>query len=206
MLIPSAFRKLPNEAGCYNGQLVMGGNVAQMASALAQLSHCKFLGEAHYHIGQQILPGIGGMISFGYGISGTIKANYNYNFLYQSSPLSSHLAIIIFYRASNFESTTVKIDIELRATFSNSYTGAVLDYGIRFEEGVDLDHDRDNLSMAFSGTTLIDQPSNTTPEPPRPLFVPSANRGELLNVKVTTNQLLPATIHIYDILVPEVTP
>ena len=81
-----------------------------------------------------------------------------------------------------------------------------LDYGMRFEEGVDLDHDRDNLSMAFSGTTLIDQPSNTTPEPPRPLFVPSANRGQLLNVKVTTNQLLPATVHIYDILVPEVTP
>lgn len=206
MLIPSGFAKLPKKESCFNNQIVFGGTVGQLASGLSQLSNCKFLGEAHYHIGQQILPGIGGMISFGYGISGTIKANYNYNFLYQSSPLSSHLAIIIFYRASNFESTTVKIDIELRATFSNSYTGAVLDYGIRFEEGVDLDHDRDNLSMAFSGTTLIDQPSNTTPEPPRPLFVPSANRGELLNVKVTTNQLLPATIHIYDILVPEVTP
>ena len=206
MLIPSGFAKLPNKESCYNNQIVFGGTVGQLASGLAQLSNCKFLGEAHYHIGQQILPGIGGMINFGYGISGTTKANYTYNLLYQSLPLSSHLAIIIMYRASNFESTTVKIDVELRATFSNSYTGAILDYGMRFEEGVDLDHDRDNLSMAFSGTTLINQPSNTTPEPPRPLFVPSANRGQLLNVKVTTNQLLPATIHIYDILVPEVTP
>ena len=67
MLIPSGFAKLPNKESCYNNQIVFGGTVGQLASSLAQLSNCKFLGEAHYHIGQQILPGIGGMIDFGYG-------------------------------------------------------------------------------------------------------------------------------------------
>jgi hypothetical protein len=38
------------------------------------------------------------------------------------------------------------------------------------------------------------------------LYVPSANRGELLNVAVTTNNLVVLGLHIYDIYDPEVTP
>ena len=206
MLIPTGYAKLPSVEGCFNNQVLFGGTVSQLASAMAQLSNCKFLGEAHYHVGQEVSSSIGGMINFGTGMSGTVKTTATYNFLYQTTPLSSHLALLIQYRASNFDGTTVFIDAGLRDTALNSYTGAVLDHGIRFEEGVDLDHERDNLSTAFTGGELISAPTNTTAVPPRPLFVPSANRGEVVNIVIDVSQCLIATVHIYDLLVPEVTP
>ena len=51
MLIPTGYKRLPSEQGCFNNQVLFGGTVSQMASALAQLTHCKFLGQAHYYIG-----------------------------------------------------------------------------------------------------------------------------------------------------------
>jgi len=206
MLIPTGYAKLPSVDGCYNNQILFGGTVSQLSSAISQLSNCKFLNEAHYHLGQQVNPPIGGMIALGLGPSGSVKESATYNFLYQTSPLSSHIALIIQYRAHNFEFGSVFIGVDLRATGSNSYTGTMLDYGIRFEEGVDLEHDRDNLSQAFTGGELISAPTNTTPEPPRPLYVPSANRGELVNLVIETSQALIATVHIYDLLIPQVTP
>jgi len=206
MLIPTGLQKLPSKEGCFNNQILFGGTTSQMSGAAAQLSNCKFLGQAHYHIGQTILPAIGGMISFATGTSGTTKTNRAYNFLYQSTPLSSHLALLIQYRASNFEFTTVKIEAELRDTSSNSYTGTILDHGIEFQEGINLDHDGDQVSLAFTGSEIISVPTNTQPEPVRPLYVPSANRGELLNIVINTTQALPITVHIYDLLIPSVTP
>jgi hypothetical protein len=206
MLIPTGFSKLPSAEGCYNNQILFGGTVAQMASAAAQLSNCKFLGQAHYHIGQEVLAAVGGMVNFATGTSGNTKTNETYNLLYQSTAISSHLALLIQYRASNFEFTNVNMKVSLRSTTLNSYTGAILDYGIQFDEGLDLQHDQDQLATAFTGTELISAPTNTLPDPVRPLYVPSANRGELLNVIVETTQMLPITVHIYDLLVPEVTP
>ena len=207
MLIPSGFAKLPAVDGCYNNQILFGGTVSQLSSAMAQLSNCKFLGQAHYHLGQVVLSGVGGMINFGTGTSGTVKTSRTYNFLYQTTPLSSHLALLIQYRASSFDfASSVFVDVDLRDTASNSYTGTVLDHGIRFEEGVDLVHDRDNLSTAFTGGELISAPTNTSAVPPRPLYVPTANRGEVVNVIIETSQCLIATVHIYDLLIPEVTP
>lgn len=206
MLIPTGFQQLPSEEGCYNNQILFGGTVSQMASAAAQLSNCKFLGAAHYHIGQKVIGGVGGMISFATGTSGSVKTDRTYNFLYQSTPLSSHLALLIQYRASNFEFTTVSITAQLRATGSNSYTGTILDHGVIFQEGLDLVHDQDQIATAFTGSELITAPTNTSPVRVRPLFVPSANRGDLLNVTIATVQALPITVHIYDLLIPEVTP
>ena len=206
MLIPTGFQQLPSEEGCYNNQILFGGTVSQMASAAAQLSNCKFLGQAHYHIGQKVIAAVGGMLSFATGTSGSVKTNRTYNFLYQSTPLSSHLALLIQYRASNFEFTTVSITAQLRATASNSYTGTILDHGVIFQEGLDLVHDQDQIATAFTGSELITAPTNTSPVRVRPLFVPSANRGDLLNVTIATVQALPITVHIYDLLIPEVTP
>ena len=89
MLIPSSFAKLPSVDGCYNNQVLFGGTVSQLASAMAQLSNCKFLGQAHYHLGQVVLPGVGGMINFGSGTSGAVATSRTNKFLYQPTPLSS---------------------------------------------------------------------------------------------------------------------
>lgn len=205
MLIPTGFQTLPSKEGCFNNQILFGGSVSQMANAAAQLSNCKSLGQAHYHVGQTILPAIGGGISYAADPSNATKINRTYNFLYQSTPLSSQLVLLVQYVASHFIATTVSIEMKLRATASNSYTGTVLDHGVRFEEGVDLIHSGE-IGLAFTGTEIISQPSNTSPEPPRTLYVPTANRGELLNVAITSTQALPITIHIYDLLIPTVTP
>ena len=63
MLIPTGYAKLPSVEGCFNNQVLFGGTVSQLASAIAQLSNCKFLGEAHYHVGQEVSSSIGGMIN-----------------------------------------------------------------------------------------------------------------------------------------------
>jgi len=204
MLIPTAFIKLPDESGCYNGEVVMGGTVSQLAMGLAQLSHCKFLGEAHYYVGREVIAARGGRTRI--VEPSVFKATTAYNFLYQSTPLSSHLGLIIQYVSANFfAGFDVSVEIELRDTASNSYTGAVLDVGCEFTE-VDLESDPNNMLTAFTGADLIPAPTNINPEPPRPLYVPSANRGELLNVRITTNNMVLLGVHIYDLFDPEVTP
>jgi len=204
VLIPTSFQQLPNVSGCYNGQLLFGGAIAQMASAAAQLTRVKFLGEAHYNINREVGANIGGR--FRIIEPNAFKATTTNHYLYQSTPISSHLGIIIQYVSANFAAgANVSIELELRDTASNSYSGTTLDVGCKFTE-VDLQSDPNTLLTTFTGADLIAAPSNVIPDPPRVLYVPSANRGELLNVAVTTNNLVVLGLHIYDIYDPEVTP
>lgn len=199
MLIPSSFQRLPDKSGCFNGRILMGGTVSQMAGALAQLSHCKFLGEAHYQVGYSTPANYGGAQRFIVN-----KANQTFNFLYQSTPLSERLAVIVRYQSSN--SSGNFIDLKLRSTASNSYNGTVLDHGVRLSNDIDIENNPFDVITAFTGTELIDAPTNTTPDPARPLYVPSANRGELINLQVSTNLVAIQAVHIYDIYEAQVTP
>ncbi len=202
MLIPTGFKRLPSEQGCYNNQVLFGGTVSQMASALAQLTHCKFLGQAHYNIGQPTFTAIGGR----QGSSTLYKNVTSYNLLFQTTPITSHLALIIQCRSWGDPNQSCFVDVELRNTVGNSYAGTILDVGIRFQQGSDLTGGDFETITAFTGTELIDAPTNSTPDFPRPLFVPSANRGQLLNLRCKFNYVEAFTIHIYDLLIPEVTP
>jgi|11BtaG_2_1085332.scaffolds.fasta_scaffold00078_21 hypothetical protein len=203
MLVPSSFQRLPNAVGCHNGRPLFGGAVSQMASALAQLQRSKFLGEAHYQVEREVLSGRGGRTRV--VAPGEIKSSQVYNFLYQSKAQTSHLCLLIQYTAVNFEfASSVSLSIELRDTAGNSYTGTVLDAGTRFTE-TELRGDANDIMEAFTGCDEVPAPSNIVPDPPRPLFVPVANRGEVLNIVVTGQQLIPLTVHIYDVFMPEVT-
>lgn len=204
MLIPTTMQRLPSETGCYNGVLLFGGAVSQMASALAQLTRVKFLGEAHYYNGRDVLAPRGGRTRL--VDPNDLKGLTTTSYLYQSTPISSHLGVIIQYAAANFApSLPVSIELKLRDTAGNSYTGTVLDVGCKFTE-VDLEAGWNVALSAFTGTELISAPTNVTPDPPRSLFVPSANRGQVLNLEVTTTLALILGVHIYDLLDPEVTP
>ena len=203
MLIPSAFQQLPSPQGCFNGRLLFGGAVSQMASALAQITRAKALSEAHYNVGQSVLNVVGGRRVLG----PLEKAGQDtLSFLHQPTPASSHLAVIIQYQSRNFSfATTVSIDVELRDTTANSYTGTVLDVGIRFSQ-IELEGVSRVISVVSTGAELITAPTNPTADSPRPLFIPTANRGELLNVKIVTDQVQLESVHIYDLFIPEVTP
>lgn len=212
MLIPTGFVKLPSVDGCYNGEVVMGGTVTQMASGLAQLTHCKFLGEAHYQVGHSTYyEGYSATYKTGTRTSnsGVIKSNYKsyeYSFLYQSTVRSERLALLITYAAQR-DASIPDIICKLRATGSNSYTGTILDNGIQF---INLSAHRNSTApdeVAFTGCALIDAPTNASPTTlVRPLYVPSANRGELLNISVTVNDVAISGFHIYDVYEVEVTP
>ena len=203
MLIPSAYQKLPSTRGCFNGRLLFGGTVSQMASALAQMTRAKALSEAHYHVGTTVLNTTGGRERLG-GIEKSGEDTLN--FLHQPTPITTHLGVILQYSTINFrEGPTVLIDIELRDTASNSYTGTILDVGVRFSE-VELESGPVQLRTVSTGAELISEPSNPQPEAPRPLYIPTANRGDLLNVVITTNQVRLQMVHIYDLFVPEETP
>ena len=220
MLISSAYRQTPNEKGCYNGQIVMGGALSQMASALAQLSHCKFLGEAHYQVSHTTYSTLWGAEQFGARLNGGTRVRatyktYEYNFLYQSTALSERLALLMVYGA-DFSAGSVSIKAAARATGSNSYTGTVLDYGIEFTAPTHLTAQSTPLGeavptdqWAFTGcrSVAVGNPLSTDPlDRPRPLVIPSANRGELLNIKITVNSLSLVAVHIYDIYQLQVTP
>jgi len=60
--------------------------------------------------------------------------------------------------------------------------------------------------VSSTGAELMAAPTNTSPEAPRPLFVPVANRGELLNISMEATQVIPLSVHIYDLFLAEVTP
>ena len=202
MLIPTAFQRLPSSTGCNNGQMLFGGAVSQMSSALAQLTHCKMLNHAHYYVGRTVASAEGGRRFLH---NGELKGATVYNFLYQSTPLSSHLVIAMQYVCSNFDSTTVSAQVELRATTGNSYTATILDVGFEFGES-NLEADPQFGFWTFTGCARGDAPTNVNPDPPRPLFVPTSSRGDLLNIALTTTQLIPLSFHIYDVYAPEVTP
>ena len=203
MLIPSAYQQLPSTQGCFNGRLLFGGTVSQMASALAQMTRAKALSEAHYHIGSSVLNSTGGRERLG---AIEKSGQDTLNFLHQTTPITSHIGVIFQYSSNNFRAaTTAFVDVELRDTATNSYTGTVLDVGIRFSE-IELEPSPNDLRTATTGAQLIDAPSNPTPDAPRPLYVPSANRGDLLNVVITVDQVKLHTVHIYDLFIPEETP
>ena len=202
MLIPSAYQKLPSTRGCFNGRMLFGGTVSQMASALAQMTRAKALSEAHYYVGSLVLNSTGGRRRLGVIEK---SGQDTLNFLHQPTPITSHLGIILQYSSKNFRSTNAFFDVELRDTAANSYTGSVLDVGIRFSQ-IELESSPNDLRTASTGAQLISAPSNSIPDSPRPLFIPVSNRGELLNVVVTVDQVKLHTVHIYDLFVPEETP
>jgi len=211
MLIPSSMNRLPNVESCFNGQIVMGATVGQIASGLAQLSNVKALGEAHYQVSHSLYgfngtgSDVGGLTQL--EVLDIYKSDREYNFLYQSTPLSSRLAILFKYTAYS-ETYTPTVKIKLRNTSGNSYSGTTLDEGVQFDDGVHLQSNRQSTEVrqSFTGCELIAAPSSLSYDPPRPLFVPTANRGELLNIQFNITAVALSSVHIYDIYEPEVSP
>ena len=184
--------------------------LAKWRRGLAQLSNAKFLGEAHYIISHSLYGNYGYGSTVGGSTGLTPLASYKsrvYHFLYQSTQLSERLAINFLYSAQTVLGTPSAI-IRLRSTTGSSYNSTVIDSGIKFENGIHIDStligDGSIARSLFTGCELIQAPTNTIPESPRPLYVPLANRGQLLNIEIEVNDVALGAIHIYDIFNPEI--
>ena len=210
MLIPSTVQSLADEKSCYMGVAVMGGVVNQFAQALAQMSHCKFLGFANYTIAKPT-PGLlaGSFVETNWTVlsNGLNKTSKEYNFLYGSTPLSEWIGVIFQYVGTR-ESSSNSPQITLRVR-NLSGTRLSKDVLFSFPEHLQRADDGDvNLpKIATTGATFYDPPSGTTGlDNPRPLYVPSANRGDMLFLEVKVEDCDLVSISFFDLYQAERTP
>ena len=213
MLIPASYQPLPDVSTCHNESLVFGGVIAQCANSSAMLTHVKCRARAHYPIMHTTYinataPTIGVMGADLLGSVGSFKRDKGYtesnSFFYASSPLSEYLGIDLKVSATLFDSAEPKVTLVLH----RESTGAIIDNGIEFNH-IDLNVQAINQQAQSSrASTLYDisanAPTNTTPDKPRPLYVPNSDRGEVLYISATTTACILRSITIYDLYDPEV--
>lgn len=211
MLIPTSFQPLANEKSVYMGVTVMGGVVSQFAAALAMLSHCKFLGFAHYTIAKSTRTVASASIVLRTNWSGTTtglnKTNKFYTFFFGSTALSEWIGVIFQYVATKESSTNSPV-ITFRV---KDLSGTLLSKSVRFSYpshlNMTIEGDRDFPRTAATGATFYGVPSGTSGfDDPRPLYIPAANRGDMLLLEVEVNECDLVSVSFFDLYQPSVTP
>jgi len=211
MLVPTSFQPLASAQSCFMGVTVMGGVVNQFAQGLVNLSHCKFLGSATYTIAKPTDGLLSGTYvdtnwtGFALGLN---KANKYYKFFYPSTPLSEWIGMVFQYVAT-LESSSNSPNITFRV---KNTSGTILSKAVLFSYPAHLtvhdsnaDYFRPNLTT--SGAVFYDPPSGTSgTDDPRPLYVPSANRGDMLLLEVEVEDCDLVSISFFDFYQAEVTP
>ncbi len=210
MLIPTAYSTLPSPEACYNGVALMGGVQAQMASSLAQLSHAKFRGHARYWVGVNNGSDGSGAYRSAVRTRGltTSKTSADYSFFYRTTPITEWIVIslthIPYYQNDGYVDVILK-DMSL----------TTLDHGVRFiasTGGLPVIEARSAKPVTSStgpGTPAQRSaaPTNVSPSITlRPLYVPLANRGELLRIEASTLYISLRGLEAFDLYQASVTP
>jgi len=97
----------------------------------------------------------------------------------------------------------------LRPSTGNAYNATPIDYGIEYTNDLHIESDTtgaESVQTLFTGCELIEAPTNTTPDLPRPLYVPTAKRGDLLVLEIELTGVALIGVHLYDIFESNVTP
>jgi hypothetical protein len=211
MLVPTSFQPLTSEESVYMGVTVMGGVASQLAQAMVQMSHCKFLGFAHYTIAKPTQSPLFTNVFFFTNWSGLPKGlnktNKYYSFLFGSTPLSEWIGVVFQYVATKESSTNSPI-ITFRV---KNLSGTILSKAVQFTYSshlnMTIEGDIDQAYTATTGATFYDPPSGTTgTDTPRPLYVPSANRGDMLLLEVEVEDCDLVSVSFFDLYQAEVTP
>lgn len=234
MLIQTNYNQLPDKQACNNGTVLYGASVSNMAGALSQLSHVKFLGMCNYQVmrssfntngyvgasrntGVRLAEGVGG-ITKGY--------TEDHKFFYASTLISSWLCVVVAYESgssgadpsTSLFSPVIEVSIK-ELTGSPLAEGSTLDHGIRLDSANSLrsasvvgsvyntGEDRVYFHHAESNIDIPNTaPVNTSPVEPRPLYIPSANRGEVVSINVSCEDCKLRAFTLFDLYQPEVAP
>lgn len=233
MLIQTNYNRLPDKQACNNGTVLYGAAVSNMAGALSQLTHVKFLGMCNYQVmrstfnerfsgafrntGARFAGGVGG-ITKGYTES--------HKFFYASTLISTWLGVIFIYESgssgadpsTSLFSPVIEVSIK-ELTGSPLAEGSTLDHGIRLDSANSLrsasvvgsvyntGEDRVYFHHAESNIDIPNTPPvNTSPVEPRPLYIPSANRGEVVSINVSCEDCKLRAFTLFDLYQPEVAP
>lgn len=208
MTTPTNYHIMPSEEGCYNGTIVLGSTVSQMALALKQLTNVKFRAAGYFPIGRSTWhESLGQYIKanywWGYGTIGKGQTDEHFMF-YFSQPTSEWIGIELVYGPSTDLSLSPNILIELYE-ISGGAIGTKIDTGIRFTSPENLQRDSDGQSVgAFRANTggrpyVFPSGGISSPTLPRPLYIPSANRGDELLIKITSTDALVYGAYLFDI-------
>lgn len=232
MLIPTTYNQIPSKQSCNNGSKLFGMTLSTMCSSLAQMTHVKMLGHANYIFSRSAYNS---NLSFYNGgklgpDGGIVKGSTeSFKLFYKTTPISTWLNLIIAYVPGtsgdgvNFDPV---IDVEIKA-LNDSGSGYVdvgyADYGIRFDESNAMQlaalPNSSSSTANFVPSDYVETgiliptsaPTNTTPDPPRPLYIPNTVssyqvRGELVQVNVSCEDCKVMSVTIVDIYQAEETP
>jgi len=232
MLIQTAYNLLPNKKSCNNGAVLFGSSVSSMSMSLSQLSHVKMLGHANYSIMRSCYNEFlfaGGPDQINTRISassGGIHKGFaeSHKLMYQSTLLSRWLCILVGYesgansRDSANPAYSPQIDVKLNLLHDSG--SGYADVGT-FDEGIRLDavdalrqssyasSDFSGQFVASSGITIPSAaPTNVSPVPPRPLYIPEDKvlggtlytvRGGMINIVVSCLDCKLRSLTVFDI-------
>ena len=213
MATPTNFQPLPSAQACHNGVITMGAPVAQMALSLKQLNQVKFRSAGYYHVGRSTWQDWN---SINYAKGATFGGYQNiptkgyvdeFDLFYFSLPTSEWIGIEITYGAASSNPTSLagpNILVELYG-ISGGSIGAKIDEGILFTYPAQLQilqrGQLTGLARVNTGSRLYTFPSGglSAPTFPRPLYIPPANRGDELAVRVTAEEVIIYAVHLFDI-------
>jgi hypothetical protein len=203
----------PPEQGYYIESPVSGGGASALMAQVVQEASVRGLARAHYPITR-------GVFWDTYNIE-TMPAAYvdsgaTHDLFLQTSGHAAHIAMIIRYAVYGGEPVkgpSPTIDVDLR-----NITGAtVYDIGCQYTQNNGLEYDGNfalNLGTALLGIDyqpneatsgahpLHEPPSGgyTAATAPRPLYIPSAQRGDLLMIRVASSQCTVVHVDLLEVL------
>ena len=203
----------PPAQGYYIESPVSGGGASALMAQVVQEASVRGLARAHYPITR-------GVFWDTYNIE-TMPAAYvdsgaTHDLFLQTSGHAAHIAMIIRYAVYGGEpvkGSSPTIDVDLR-----NITGAtVYDIGCQYTQNNGLEYDGNfalNLGTALLGIDyqpneatsgahpLHEPPSGgyTAATAPRPLYIPSAQRGDLLMIRVASSQCTVVHVDLLEVL------
>ena len=199
MLIQTAYNLLPDKKSCNNGSVLYGAAVSNMASALSQLTHVKFLGMCNYQVMRStyndffVAPGDNSGVRVAQGVGGITKSySESHKFFYATTPISTWLGVVLAYESGSSDEDpsslqfSPQIDINVKVLSGSPKTEVgTADFGIRLDSSNSLllasvsgsqyvlDDSRVHFHYAESNISIPSSaPTNSSPVSPRPLYIP----------------------------------
>ena len=182
---------------------VTGGGVDQTLNQVNQLAGVKILGSTHCNVISDQLTAAyvsDDPVDRGRYIVNSSSAEDHRIFI-STSGLSTHLAYVLKFSAVGYSATHPSISASL-FDFSNT----LIDIGCVFTAPQHIEQNgaesTSTLQQTFSGFELYDPPSGGygAPTQPRPLYIPLANRGDVLILRLTTSGAVMVSVDIMEVI------
>lgn len=204
MTVIRSYQPYVNNKTCKTGVPVMAGILNQMMASTTQLDKVKVLNRTHVTTLYNYVDYGGNSVESditGFNFSSTDPL---YVFV-PTSPEVSHIALIIKYYTVVTDIKSLQSSQLTVQAFDSA--GSSIDIGMDFKWGEHLTFEGAGLFTlntveAFTGTEQYEPPSGgyLSRTTPRPIYVPSANRGNNIYIKFTNPYIVIAGVDILELV------